>query len=260
MHAGLRRNLIAALAVATLSTPGQAQDLTDIQMPRGYRALELPGDYGGRPLAGSLVQISPDRGFRFLGHLSDCGLPSRPLEVLRSLGADTQVSQRELELDISIGARLLELFSIRADADRIAKIRVTLGAVVDEMVIPIAVVSAARANADVLRERCGSFLREPNVYWVNNALKTDRLLIEFLDDSGASISASAANVRGVAQDVSAEAAVRFVSGSVIIVDKPVYIAFRDAPPLELLTGDLSLFSTDDSEKATSFTYGDEVYE
>lgn len=256
MHSPLATACLALLGVL----PAAAQSLPELPMPRGFRALEMPADFGGRALAGSLVQISPQRGFRYLGHLSDCGLPNQALAVLPSLGPDAQVSNRKLNVDISIGAKILQFFSVDVDADKVSRMQVTLGPVVDEMVIPIAVVSAARANSTVLRQRCGDFLKERNVFWVNNALKAEGLTIQLLDEAGAAISASAAELKGVASDVSASTAVRIGTGGVLVVDKPVYIAFRDAPPFELLTGDVSLFSVDENVESPMLVYGDEIFQ
>mgnify|MGYP006278332753 CR=1 FL=1 len=253
--------MIAASIVGAslLISAADAQDLSAVEMPRGYKALDLPKDFGGMALAGALVQLSDKRGFRYLGHLTDCGLPEKALQVVPALGPDAQISQRRVNVDLGVGAKLLRLFSLEMNTDRVAQVEVILGPVVDEMVVPIRVLSAALAHGETLNERCGAFIAQDNVFWVNNALKAESLTIRLLDETGAGITASATELRGVVSGIGASADVEVGSGGALLIRKPLYIAFRDAPPVELLTGNIELFSEDDVEKPVGVTFGDEVY-
>jgi len=251
-------SLLLLLCTATNVATAQAL-FRDADLPRGFRALEMPQDLGGLPLAGALVQISRQRGFRYIGHLQDCGLSPEALRPIPGLGAHASVSRQRLRVEAGIGASLLRLFSLELKSDAARQLEIRFENVVDDMVIPLAVLSSARAQASVLRERCGELLAQPNVFWVNNALRADRVVVRLLDSAGAQLRGSADQLGNAVTGLQGNAAAAVSAEGEITNNRPVFIAFRDAPPAELLTGRLGLFSTAIDRGPPQLTYGDEVF-
>lgn len=250
--------VLTACLVSGSATLAQSM-LEQLPLPRGYQPLDYPRDFGDASLAGSLVQLSRGKGFRPLGHLRDCGLPDSATKPLSGLLGLTSVSRKTLRMEGSVTASFLRLFGLelKGDADRQAEI--SLQSATEEYIVPLAVVSAARANDAVLRQRCGNLLKLSNVYWINSAIKVDRIRLRLLNSAGGRLGGSAQELGAYVSGLDAKAGVSVSSDGEIDIRKPVYIAFRDAPPAELLTGEIQLQSVGASAPFSAVEYGDEIY-
>ncbi len=243
-----------------VAVPARAAGLLEgIDLPRGYQPLDMPRDFAGASLVGALVQISPRRGFRYLGHLRDCGLPEQVLRPLSGLAGLATLSRRTLKVNAGIGATFLQAFGLELKGDSTSQIEITLGAAIDEMLVPIAVVGAARAHDAALKQNCGDVLRAANVFWINNAIRVDSLTVRLLDARGASVAATAEQLGAAIGNLNAQASVAATADGLLEIRRPVYIAFRDAPPAELLTGRIQLHSNQPQGKEPVVVFGDEVF-
>jgi len=243
-----------------IAVPARAAGLLDgIDLPRGYQPLDMPRDFAGASLAGALVQLSPRRGFRYLGHLRDCGLPEQVLRPLPGLLGMASLSRRTLKVNASIGATFLQAFGLELKGDSTSQIEITLGAAIDEMLVPMAVAGAARAHDAALQQKCGDVLRLANVFWINNAIRVDSLKVRLLDARGASVAANAEQLGAAIGNLKAQASVAATADGLLEIRRPVYIAFRDAPPAELLTGRIQLYSLQPPGQDSMMVFGDEVF-
>lgn len=253
----------SALLMLTVASagPAQAQDLlSQLQLPSGYVSLDVPRDFGGKPLAGALVQLTRGRGFRYLGHLSDCGLPSQVLTPIPGLMGLPVSARRGFKVDAGLGAAFLRLFKIELSADSAKQVEIQFGAGSDEMLVPLAVVGSAKANSAALLQNCGEVLRLANVYWVNSAVKVDQIRVTLLSENGAKLAGSADQLAGTLTGLNGRTDVSLSANSEIVISKPVYIGFRDAPPAELLTGRIQLQSlAPEQPDKPAITFGDTVY-
>lgn len=251
---------LLALLLSVAALPAWAQGLLErVPLPRGYLALDMPRDFGGASLAGALVQLSSKRGFRYLGHLRDCGLPEASLRPIPGIAGLAATSRHAFRLEAGAGATLLRLFSLELKGEAGRQLEVTLGEATDEMLVPIGVVGAARANERILRERCGEVLALQNVFWVNSALRVQEIRIRLLNAAGGRVAGSAEEIGAQVAGLKAQADVSVSTEGEIVLRRPVYIAFRDAPPAELLTGRIQLHSVTANSTPPPVTFGDEVY-
>ena len=253
----------AAVLLAWSAVPfggrASAQSLLErVEFPRGYRSLDMPRDFGGLPLAGALVQITRGRGFRYIGHLRDCGLPANVLTPIPAPVGLASVSRTAIRAEGGMMGSLLRIISLELRSDAAKAVEVVLEGASDEMIVPLAVVGAARSNDAVLRERCGHVLGLNNVYWVNNALSVTGLRISLLNAAGGKMVASAAQLGSYVSGFEGRADVSVSAEGEIVVKRRMFVAFRDAPPAELLTGKIQLQSVQPSG-GPIVVFGDEVY-
>lgn len=165
--------------------------LQHLEIPRGYQPLDYPRDFGGASLAGQLVQLSRGKGFRHLGHLRDCGLPESALKPTSGLVGLAALSRKSARLEASITATFLSLFGLEFKGDAARQVEITLDGAIEEYLSPLAVVGAARAYDELLQERCGNLLRLANVYWINSAIKVEKLSLRLLNSAGGQLAGSA---------------------------------------------------------------------
>ncbi|MFK8251621.1 hypothetical protein [Ancylobacter terrae] len=259
----MRRVLVGAIAagwlVTTIQLAGAQPILEQLSVPRGYVALDYPRDFGGNPLVGMLVQISRSKGFRPLGHLSDCGLPASALKPLPGVIGLLGLSRQKARVSGSAAATFLGLLGLELKGEANRQIEITIEGATEEALVPIAVVGAARSNAALLKERCGDILKLPNVFWINSAIRVDRLRLRLLDASGAALAASAQQLGPYVSGVEGKVDISLAADGDLDIRRTVYVAFRDAPPSELLLGAIQLHSTEFAQPDKDVEFGDEIY-
>ena len=228
-------------------------------LPTGYQPFEWPRDFGGLPLVGALVQISPTQGLRYLITLEECGLDK---EVLRPIPGTIALPSFALNssANASLGVGLVKAINLEASAKRAASLMVDVGLTTDEMILPGRVLENAKKNRDTLITRCGNFLNGPGTYWISNALKSQSFTLVFRDEKGGKITVTANQLPQFVSKASVDVDISVTADGSVAVKTPVYVGFRGAAPSELLTGEPRwAFSKTSEVPLDHLISGDEIF-
>lgn len=255
---GSIRKTILVFVFLLAGCNGIPRESTAPAMPQGYKAFEFPREFNSLPLAGALVAISPNQGFRYLGHLvEDCGLDREKLRPVPGLVALPSFKLTE-NADVNLLAVLGKLISVDVASNNIKSVQVDLGPTRYENLVPIKVVRNAQERKSVLLKLCGDVLKSDNVFWISDTLKTESFKLTFKNEAGLKIGVSAQNLPKFVTKVGAGVDIKVgVDGSVEITS-PVYVGFRAAYPSELLTGTIETFAVT-RRKPKIMILGDDIY-
>jgi hypothetical protein len=225
-------------------------------LPLGFEPFEWPQDFGGLPLVGALVQISPTQGFRYLIPLEECGLDKEILMPIPGVIAIPSVALNE-NADVNLAANISRIINFGSSARAAQKIAINLGPTTDEMILAGRVVLNAAKHPEILAERCGQFLGLENVFWVSNALKSRSFKLTFYEEKGGKLEVSSEKLPQFVSKAKADVGISATGDGGVEITSPVYVGFRYAPPAELLTGKIQPFAVD--ETRTSIAFGEEIF-
>jgi hypothetical protein len=217
--------------------------------------LPNPRDFGpDRPLAGSLVEIR-DRGrFNYIAPLTKCGLDSSVVWPIPTTMAFATIDTVDVESANrnEFSAWILNLTAVSRIA---SKVVVEYGAPGGEMVDFFNVRQAARNKLDEVLSRCGEYLDDPNIFWINEALKVTWFKLTFLNEVGDTVAADVEVGKMVRGDM--ERSARAARGGVVEIQAPVYVAFKQSSSTRLLK-DWNIVRESELEAALQFQ-GDFIY-
>lgn len=220
-------------------------------LPPNFQPFPWPRDFGTLPLAGALVHISETEGFRYMMPLTECGLDPDALRPDQGKIAIQSTSIR-VEANATLDA-LIRLVTFGITAQSATATDVKVGQSVAEIVPAGRVLLNARKNRAVLLEKCGAFLRQKGMFWIQEAIKSDGVEIRFYDQAGAQLKASTDSLAEFVSKVAAGVDVSATHEGAVRVSAPLYVGFHDAHAAELLTGELTV------EQALALAKGDEVF-
>lgn len=247
--------LVLGVLVSACSTP-VPKNAMGVVLPTGYQPFEWPRDFGGLPLAGALVQISPTQGFRYLITLQECGLDKEVLTPIHGVMAIPSFTLDE-SADANLAFGLIKVVNLEASAKAAKKIKVEVGLTTDEMLIPGRIVQNAIKHNEKLIKQCGNFLKLKGVFWISDALKSRSFKLTFHDEKGGKIAVKAEQLPYFVSKASAGVDISATADGEVEVRTPVYVGFRYAAPAELLTGEIQTFTKGETGKPIVF--GDELF-
>ena len=250
-----RQFLIILIFTWIWSGPTESQGL---RWPVGYQGFDFPQEFGGRSLPGALVQISPNKGFRYLGHLvEDCGIDASAARPTPGIIAIPSFSYSR-DQKVSFVAKLAAYLSFNAEATSNHTADIILGPTRDYSLTPLRLIRAAQENLSTLEKLCGPILKAKNVFWISDALMTDSLTFKFKRSDGVAVNLSVEGLEAVVTGGSLSAKISLTHDGGVEVRAPLYVAFRAAYPSELLRGTLTPFSIN-GQRQPKPTFGDEIY-
>jgi hypothetical protein len=258
MIIGFFVSILVASAVFLYRRIDKPKEALGFLLPAGYQPFDWPRDYGRLPLPGSLVQITVDKGFRYLLPLKDCGID--PIALIPEPG---YIALPSIKFDSRRSAEVLsalqKVLNLGASGATARTIEIELGAVSDEMIVPAAVIANALEKAETVKQKCGKYLEAKNVYWINNALKSEYFHLTFRNTEEEAIKVSADNLSSYIGSVTADVHVKALTDGRVRVGIPLYIGFRDAASSELLTGEVHRYSLPEEQQPQLMEIGDDVY-
>jgi hypothetical protein len=271
--------LMAGCARPHPISPGTQELGQEISLPRGYARLDAPLTFGDRPFVGAVVTITQKDGLRYQTSLSTCGIDQ---EVLVPSTGPVVISSFTLNDSMSANAtvQFAKLVTLAPQAKMAKRVSVDVGPSTVETLAMWDVISNARKNKDKVDTSCKELLNQPNVYWITDAIKTKSFKLTFYDDKNAQIKVTVDNLPNFISSVAANAQGSATLDGKAEIDLPVYVAFRDAPPIQFLSNGAVLAQqtslrqpkhvfglTDqpgseppETGKATPLVFGEEVYQ
>jgi hypothetical protein len=232
-----------------------------IPLPLGYQPFEFPRDFGPQSLIGAIVTIGPKSGFSYTYHLSKCGIDATallPQEGVIALPTISWTYSGSGSASAKIGGKVGGGVEGRSGD----QFTINLLRPKELFVVSGDVLSDALIHAAELKRLCGTFLSDKNTFWIPQAIVCDELEIVYSTTSsgGASIRAQASEA--IKSFASAKLGIKgegefTEKSSIKYKGNRIYIGFREALPIELLTGQTHSFSG--NEDATSLPLGDFIY-
>lgn len=246
-HKSRSRWVVGVLAVSLASGCASAPRSTfHPPLPQGFTEFDWPRDFGERPLAGSLVQISELNGFRYLLPLSDCGLDGKILEPIYSrVALPTHIDASDTRA-FNVTWRLPERAQFQIGIQESRTVELELFGVTEESIVSGTVLRSLKENRAVFLERCSFLLKNRDVYWIEAALKVESLTMQFRDRSGDPISISGEQIKEAIAGATITVASERLADGRLKVDFPAYIAFKRAQRAELLSARLAQLDLDES--------------
>jgi hypothetical protein len=166
-----------------------------LNLPMGYKAFEWPRTFGDHPLVGAIVEIAPHTGFRYITHLSKCGLDMSVLQPTDGLLYLPNISQQtSIEFGLNASkAKVAATTGLSSDS----KLRYSTGPVTEKFLITGDVLMNAVDKIDLIKSHCERFLSSPNVYWISHALETKDVRFSFETKTGMKINLDASQAMNV---------------------------------------------------------------
>jgi hypothetical protein len=272
LRRGIRSKVLAILGALLLLSvclnvfllfflPKPLNGTNQIPLPLGYQPFEYPRNFGSQPLIGAIVAIGPKRGFTYVSHLSKCGINQAtliPQEGVIALPTISQTYSASGGASVDIGSST----TTKGEGRQTGSFTVTLLRPKELFIVVGDVMTDALTRADDFKRLCGNFLDKDDKYafWIPTAIISDEFEISYAStgkgtaalDATQAIKGFATSKLGLSGDGEYTA-----NGTIKYKGERLYIGFREAYPVELLTGRSNTFTG--NENTTTTVLGDFIY-